>query len=246
MSDPKELYLTQARELVESLESGNDAEVERLLDHLGRRREEHLFQELGKMTRELHEALNNFQLDNRITDITESDIPDAKERLNYVITMTEEAAHRTLGLVEEALPISDVLKDNANRLHAQWMRFRSKDMSVEEFRELSRELDGFLNQTVGHAGDINGKLNEVMMAQDYQDLTGQIIRRVINLVQEVEDKLVGLIRISGQERLSRPADEDAEKDRMMRGLGPQVPGGGSVDVVSGQDDVDDLLSSLGF
>lgn len=246
MSDPRELYLTQARELVAHLESGNDAEVERLLDHLGRRREEHLFQELGKMTRELHEALNNFQLDSRIADITESDIPDAKERLNYVIAMTEQAAHRTLGLVEEALPISGELKDNANRLHARWARFRSKDMGVEEFRELSRDLDGFLNQTVGHAGELNGKLNEVMMAQDYQDLTGQIIRRVISLVQEVEDKLVSLIRISGQERLQKPVDEAADKDRMMRGLGPQVPGAAAVDVVSGQDDVDDLLSSLGF
>lgn len=246
MSNPRAQYLTQARELVANLESGNDDEVDRLLDHLGRRREEHLFQELGKMTRELHEALNNFQLDSRITDITESDIPDAKERLNYVITMTEEAAHRTLGLVEEALPISDELKDNANRLHAQWTRFRSKDMSVEEFRELSRELDGFLNQTVGHAGDINGKLNAVMLAQDYQDLTGQIIRRVITLVQEVEDKLVGLIRISGQERLQKPADSEAAQAAMMRGLGPQVPGTASVDTVSGQDDVDELLSSLGF
>src|SRR5690606_1934987 len=115
-------------------------------------------------------------------------------------------------------PISGDLKENADRLHARWARFRSKDMSVEEFRELSRDLDGFLNQAVGHAGDLHGKLNEVMMAQDYQDLTGQIIRRVISLVQEVEDKLVSLIRISGQERLQKPADEAAEKNRMMRGL----------------------------
>jgi chemotaxis protein CheZ len=99
---------------------------------------------------------------------------------------------------------------------------------------------------VGHAGDINGKLNAVMLAQDYQDLTGQIIRRVITLVQEVEDKLVGLIRISGQERLQKPADSEAAQAAMMRGLGPQVPGTASVDTVSGQDDVDELLSSLGF
>ncbi len=246
MNDTNAQYLTQARELVAQLESGNDAEVDRILDQLGRRREEHLFQELGKMTRELHESLNNFQMDSRIADITASDIPDAKERLNYVITMTEQAAHRTLGLVEEALPISDELKLNADRLHEQWSRFRNKDMGVEEFRELSKDLDGFLNQTVNHAGEINNKLNEVMMAQGYQDLTGQIIRRVITLVQEVEDKLVDLVRISGQDRLQGSIDKASVDEEMMRGLGPQVPGMDSADVVSGQDDVDDLLSSLGF
>lgn len=248
MSSPNAQYLAQARELVEQLEAGNEAEVDRILDQLGRRREEGLFQELGKMTRELHEALNNFQMDSRIASITESDIPDAKERLSYVISMTEQAAHRTLGLVEEALPISDELKSNAHKLHGQWTRFRKKDMDVNEFRELSKELDVFLNQTVNHAEDINGKLNEVMMAQDYQDLTGQIIRRVIKLVQEVEEKLVDLVRISGQERLQKPAESQkkSSQEEMMAGLGPQVPGVDSADVVSGQDDVDELLSSLGF
>lgn len=239
--------LQQARDLVGALEAGNDDVAERLIENLGRQREEHLFQQLGKMTRELHEALNNFQMDARIARITESDIPDAKERLGYVITMTEQAAHRTLGLVEEALPISDQLKDNANKLHGQWTRFRNKDMNVEEFRALSNEIDGFLNQTVGDAADINGKLSEVMMAQDYQDLTGQIIRRVINLVQEVEDKLVELVRMSGQERLRQQEDTgSSDREALMKGVGPQVPGVDSADVVSGQDDVDELLSSLGF
>ena len=239
--------LQQARELVGALEAGNDDVAERLIENLSRQREEHLFQQLGKMTRELHEALNNFQMDARIARITESDIPDAKERLGYVITMTEQAAHRTLGLVEEALPISDQLKDNANKLHGQWTRFRNKDMNVEEFRTLSNEIDGFLNQTVGDAADINGKLSEVMMAQDYQDLTGQIIRRVINLVQEVEDKLVELVRMSGQERLrQQEGTGSSDRDALMKGVGPPVPGVDSADVVSGQDDVDELLSSLGF
>ncbi len=249
MDDIKAQYLAEAQQLVKELEAGNEAEVDRLIDHIGRRREENLFQELGKMTRELHESLNSFQVDNRISSITESEIPDAKERLSYVITMTEQAAHRTLGLVEELLPISDELKGNANDLHEQWSRFRNKDMDVQEFRELSVDIDRFLNLTVSHSTDINGKLNEVMMAQDYQDLTGQIIRRVIKLVQEVEDKLVDLIRISGSERLPKKAEKSAadQKEEMMAGLGPQVPGAvAEADVVSGQDDVDELLSSLGF
>lgn len=246
MANVNEQDLVQARELVEHLESGNEAEVDRLIDTLGRRREEHLFQELGKMTRELHDAINGFDTDSRMADMASSDIPDAKERLTHVITMTEEAAHRTLNLVEDVLPVSGELKDSANKLNEQWTRFRKKDMNVDEFRELSKELDVFLPQTVSHAGAINGKLNEVMLAQDYQDLTGQIIRRVIKLVQEVEDKLVGLVRITGQERLQHEDAKKHTKEELMEGLGPQIPGGDATDTVAGQDDVDELLSSLGF
>ena len=90
-----------------------------------------------------------------------------------------------------------------------------------------------------------------MMAQDFQDLTGQIIRRVINLVQEVEDNLVELIRLSGSVESAVadkvPAQKSCPDGAVMQGLGPQVPGlGETAGAVSGQDEVDDLLSSLGF
>lgn len=240
--------LIQARQLVAELEAGNDEAASQLLDELARRRDSGLFQELGKLTRELHDTLNSFQLDSRITSLTEHDIPDAKERLNYVITMTEQAAHRTLTAVEASLPIAGELQSRAEELQDKWRRFRRKDMDVAEFRALVPEIDSFLDLTSGHATKLNGSLSDVLMAQDFQDLTGQIIRRVINLVKDVEDNLVGLIRISGQ-RMA-PADKAAKpgtsKEDLARGIGPQVPGLDNADVVHGQDDVDDLLSSLGF
>ncbi|MDV3238366.1 MAG: protein phosphatase CheZ [Gammaproteobacteria bacterium] len=241
--------LAQARRLVEELERGNDAEASRLLDDLARRRDTGLFQELGKLTRELHDALSSFQLDSRIAALAEREIPDAKERLNYVITMTEQAAHSTLNAVEESLPIAEELQTRAEALHAKWLRFRHKDMDVAEFRALVPEIDSFLDLTSGHAGKLNSSLSEVLMAQGFQDLTGQIIRRVISLVKDVEENLVGLIRISG-ERLAQPeaavAPARSGRDDLARGVGPQVPGVDTQDVLSSQDDVDDLLSSLGF
>lgn len=240
--------LAQARRLVEELERGNDAEASRLLDDLARRRDTGLFQELGKLTRELHDALSSFQLDSRIAALAEHEIPDAKERLNYVITMTEQAANSTLNAVEESLPMAEELQTRADALHAKWLRFRRKDMDVAEFRALVPEIDSFLDLTSGHAGKLNSNLSEVLMAQGFQDLTGQIIRRVINLVKDVEENLVGLIRISGG-RLAQPetaAASRAGKDDLARGVGPQVPGVDTQDVLSSQDDVDDLLSSLGF
>ncbi len=240
--------LAQARRLVEELERGNDAEASRLLDDLARKRDTGLFQELGKLTRELHDALSSFQLDSRITTLAEHEIPDAKERLNYVITMTEQAANSTLNAVEASLPMAGELQARAEALHAKWLRFRHKNMDVAEFRALVPEIDSFLDLTSGHAGKLNSNLSEVLMAQGFQDLTGQIIRRVINLVKDVEENLVGLIRISG-ERLAPPetgATPRADTDDLARGVGPRVPGLDTQDVLSSQDDVDDLLSSLGF
>jgi chemotaxis protein CheZ len=240
--------LVQARQLVAELEAGNVDAASQLLDELARQRDTGLFQELGKLTRELHDTLNSFHLDSRIASLTERDIPDAKERLSYVISMTEQAAHRTLTAVEESLPIAEELQTRACQLQDKWQRFRRKDMDVAEFRALVPEIDSFLELTSGHAGKLNTSLSDVLMAQDFQDITGQIIRRVINLVKDVEDNLVGLIRISGQRmaQADKPAAKLVGKEDLSRGIGPQVPGLDTADVVQGQDDVDDLLSSLGF
>ncbi len=237
--------LTTARQLVAEMEAGNEAAVNELLDDLARQRETGLFQELGKLTRELHEALNNFQIDSRLASLTESEIPDAKERLNHVIDMTEEAANKTLTAVEDSLPIAEELQQGARALHDKWQRFRRKDMVADEFRALIPEIDKFLDMTSGHADKLAANLSEVLMAQGFQDLTGQIIRRVITLVQELEDNLVELIRISGQKIVNNKVVD--KEDKGSQGFGPQVPGVDSGDeVVNGQDDVDELLSSLGF
>ncbi len=241
--------LDQARSLVSALEAGNTNAAETLIDDLGRARERTLFQELGKMTRQLHDALNSFAVDSRMVALAESDIPDAKARLNHVIDMTEESANRTLTAVEGTLPIAEQLQDQANTLHEKWGRFCNKGMRVEEFRDMSKEIDGFLAVTKGHADKIHGNLSEVMMAQGFQDLTGQIIRRVITLVQEVEDNLVELIRLSGGARMegADQATAGEQQQDVMQGVGPQVPGvDAAAESVSGQDEVDDLLSSLGF
>ena len=249
MDAAKQVLVERARDLVRSLEAGDEGEAARILREIGHDAEHSLFQEVGKLTRELHEALNSFRFDSRIVAIAESDIPDAKERLNYVVAMTEQAANRTLTAVEEALPASESLNANAKALAVSWRRFRSRDMSIDEFRDFSREIESFLDRAGIESELIHRHLTEILMAQDFQDLTGQIIRRVIRLVEEVEASLIGMIRISGQklatsEAKTVPAGESTEAD--LRGSGPAVPGVDKGDLVKGQDDVDALLSSLGF
>ncbi len=241
--------LENARALVAELESGNSEQAEHLIEQLGRMREQTLFQELGKMTRQLHDAINSFVLDERMQSLAESDIPDAKARLNHVIEMTEDSANRTLNAIEHALPISEDLKARADSLHEKWNRFRNKEMNVEEFRAVSQQIDEFLGVTKESTEHIHSDLSDIMMAQDFQDLTGQILRRVITLVQEVEDNLVELVRLSGgvEPDAGAPRKEAKSADDMMQGVGPAVPGVAAAgESVNGQDEVDDLLSSLGF
>lgn len=234
-----------ARTLIVELEAGRIESANSALDSLTKLRESALFQELGKLTRELHDTLANFKVDSRLSSLADSEIPDAKERLNHVITLTQKAADRTLTVVEQTLPRTEQLEQKSVQLKVQWDRFRSRDMKVEEFRGLSTEIDDFLKWTFENASHIHHGLSEVMMAQDFQDLTGQIIRRVIKLVQDVEDSLVGIIRITGQ-RVKSPRKAEDNGSR-IKAEGPAIPGlNDSKQIVGGQDDVDDLLSSLGF
>ncbi len=237
-----EEMLVCARQLVVDIEQGNAEEVKNKLDELTRLREAELFQELGKLTRQLHESLNNFQVDSKIALITEQEIPDAKERLLHVISMTEDAAHKTMNAVDESMPLSASLLSSATEIHEEWKRFRSRELSVEEFRKMSHKLDDFFVSIESSTRQMHDNLNEIMMAQGFQDLTGQIIRRVISLVQDVEDSLVELIRLSGK----RIIDTGKVQREETQGFGPEVPGVDHGDTVEGQDEVDELLSSLGF
>ena len=234
-------YVERVRTLAQTIESGNEQEAARQLDELTSLREKTLFNDLGRLTREFHEALQSFRLDSRIASIAEQEFPDARERLNYVVSMTAQSANRTMTAVEESMPICEEL-ETAVSLKDEWNRFTARKMSADEFRDLSRRIGEFLERAGSGAPKLRNNLQEVLMAQDFQDLTGQIIHRVVQLVDEVERNLVELVRISGQGLQQRK--EETEEDRLAPS-GPPVPG---VDqgAVSGQDEVDELLSSLGF
>ncbi|MET0071889.1 MAG: protein phosphatase CheZ [Candidatus Thiodiazotropha sp.] len=235
--------LELAKSLVISLEAGDDEESERLISSLtAKKTNDELFLEVGRLTRELHDAINGFLLDARISDMTNVEIPDAKERLSYVITMTEQSANRTLTAVEQSLPLVEKIERQSAELAQEWEKLRSRMLNKDDFKELSVALSNFLNTTNTDAGELHKNLSEVLMAQDFQDLTGQIIRKVITLVHDVEEKLVMLVRITGD----KMDDPNQKKDKQEELAGPAIPGLDQGDQVTSQDDVDDLLSSLGF
>ena len=239
--------LAHTEELVREIQAGNEERVNNLLEYITDIRQTGLYNEVGKMTRQLHDSLNAFCEDTRLDQLTEEEIPDARTRLRHVITMTQESADRSLSAVENTMPKCDVLSKRIHELGEAWQNFKRREMSVEQFRELSTKLEAFFVEAEEDTDSIRSGLNEIMMAQDFQDLTGQIITRVIELVEEVEGNLVELVRLTG-ERIKTPDEKDKDKDKEkdIHAEGPHVPGTGSSDMVSGQDEVDDLLSSLGF
>ncbi|MDP5188746.1 protein phosphatase CheZ, partial [Rheinheimera baltica] len=242
------ISLDQARELVQLLEMGENDAANELVQQLAVPGSSELFAEVGKLTRQLHDSLKNFQIDPSLNNLLEEDIPDAKKRLNHVIDMTEQAANRTMDAVESCLPIADQLTQQLDKIKPQWQKLMHRQMQLGDFKMLCTTLDSFFQQASGDSTTLNGLLTDVLMAQDYQDLTGQILRRVIELVREVEESLIGLLTAFGQSSIMMQAEAKParNKPKAHEAEGPIIDAAEREDVVSGQDDVDDLLSSLGF
>ncbi|HBZ95604.1 MULTISPECIES: protein phosphatase CheZ [Pseudomonas] len=255
LGDLESTLKNNARDLVDSLEQGNFGAAVQLINELNKVRDRGLYHEVGKLTRELHNAIVNFQLDPRMPHAQElSQIADATERLNYVVTMTEKAANRTMDLVEQSAPLVNDLSDEAHSLSVEWGRFMRREIGADGFRELAKRVELFLARSERDGAKLSGHLNDILLAQDYQDLTGQVIKRVTQLVTEVESNLLKLVLMASQVDRFAGIQHDhevlrAEQEKLKepsRGEGPQIHADKRDDVASSQDDVDDLLSSLGF
>ena len=110
------ITLAQAKSLVTLLESDQQEKADELVAEIQNPTNSELFAEIGKLTRQLHDSLMNFQLDSRLNDLATADIPDAKERLNYVITRTEEAANKTMDAGNYCFRPSILFKNKSNWL----------------------------------------------------------------------------------------------------------------------------------
>jgi chemotaxis protein CheZ len=166
-------------------------------------------------------------------------MPNARDRLAYVATLTEQAATRALNAIEAAQPIQDKLEKESERLSGEWNKLFEQKLSVDEFKALVDTTRAYLGDVPKQTRSTNGHLLEIMMAQDFQDLTGQVIKKITELAQNMEQQLVNLLVDMV------PADKRSEIDTGLLN-GPVVNAATSGDVVTSQDQVDDLLGSLGF
>ncbi len=245
----EELFFNKAKELIGRLEENDLAGAVGLIQDLQQVRDEGLYNEIGRLTRALHDSIKNFKLDTN-TQGADAEIDGAHEGLSYVVEMTAKAANKTMDKVEESMPLSQDIAVQASSIQQEWKRFLKKEMAPAEFRDLTKRISDFLESTGKNTQKLNVNLNEILLAQDFQDLTGQVIQKITTMVTGVESRLVDLVTMAGHvDQMTGMKHEEIEVQQEMdphKGMGPQIDAENKEGVAENQDDVDDLLSSLGF
>jgi chemotaxis protein CheZ len=203
-----------------------------------------LYRHVGKITRGLHSAIVSLDIDPQVPGAEGRDI---QSRLGYV-----------MDVAEEALPVARALGEESGKLLEEWKRLRKRELSGDDFRLLYARIGDFLGYSVQESAILNQRLNDIVLAQSYQDLSGQIIQKTMSMLRSTESELVRLLSVAGtvKDGLSSSSTMDLllEKevevidsidvgDKNLLAEGPLPKG---ADVLNDQDDVNDLLSSLGF
>lgn len=197
----------------------------------------HVFERIGALTRQLHDSLRELGYDKMVHSAVEA-LPDARQRLAYIATLTGQAAERVLGAVEKAKGAQDALHGEATRLAERWEMLYAGELPVEAFRTLAGETRDFLKALPARTEGVNGCLHEVMMAQDFHDLTGQVIQRIVGCAQTLEEQLLKLLIDTAP-----PGKRPEAKSAWLNG--PAMDRG-AAEVIADQAQVDALLESLGF
>lgn len=191
---------------------------------------------VGVLTRQLHDSLNELGYADRLRG-SMGELPDAQSRLSYIARLTGEAAEKVLNRVELAKSQQDRLAERVRAMRAQLVEDPVAAVAKGRVMNFLEEVEQDTRQADEH-------LTEIMMSQDFHDLTGQVIARVVSLAADLEDQLVQLL-IQTSPNPQQTALEPLEKPKEHL-AGPVVDPEKTPDVVTSQSQVDDLLASLGF
>ncbi len=191
-----------------------------------------MFDRLGNVVRMLHDSMRELGYDKSLTEVVEQ-VNDAKGRLEYVATLTEQAANKVLNATDEGMPAQDELAKSAKQIETRWEDLFAGKLSVDEFKALASDSKSFAAAVQTATDAEKARLLDIMMAQDFQDLTGQLIKKVVAINKAVERELAQI--------LIDNAPTDLKEKAVVLMDGPSVPS-----TALEQDDVDNLLDSLGF
>ena len=199
-----------------------------------------LFDRLGHIVRQLHDSLRELGYDRSLSDIA-TEVTDATDRLEYIATLTEQAANKVLNSIDEAMPVQDQLIATAKDVDSRWGALFEGKLGIDEFKLLAQDSRAFATTVVETGEAEKARLMQIMMAQDFQDITGQIIKKVVNITQKLERELAQLL-VDTAPLTHKGKDKEKEKEKVVDLLaGPAVPASAMA-----QNDVDDLLADLGF
>ncbi|HBI67502.1 MAG TPA: protein phosphatase CheZ [Massilia sp.] len=200
---------------------------------------EEVLSRIGHMTRALHDSLRGLGLD-KLIEKAASDIPDARDRLDYVARLSEQSAKRVLDATDAAGPLQDGIESRSSALRGEWQALLDKGGAGDtDWRALAERTMAALAESEAAAVATRGQLMDIMMAQDFQDLTGQVIGKITSIAQDLEKQLVQVLIDFAPSEIKRELDTGLLN-------GPQIKPEGNTEIVANQGQVDDLLDSLGF
>lgn len=201
-----------------------------------------IFQQLGTLTRQLHDTMNMLGVLPGLKN-TVDDLPDARSRLNYIATKTADAAEKVLNLVDTAKADQEHIATETRKLAALITADPVKAVASGAVFNFVQDVE-----TVTHR--VDGHLTDIMMAQDFHDLTGQVVAKVVRLANDLENQLVKLLVQAAPPEQAHKVEAALTSHHTEAGHppleGPVVDAEGRTDVVANQSEVDDLLASLGF
>jgi chemotaxis protein CheZ len=194
-----------------------------------------MFERLGGIVRLLHDSLRELGYDKALNEAS-SQITDAQDRLEYVASLTEQAANKVLNTLDEGMPAQDVLSKKSKSMETRWADLFAGKLSIDEFKTLAGDSRAFATAVTEATEAEKARLLDIMMAQDFQDITGQLIKKVVTITKTVEHELAELLRDNAP-----PAVREKLHAKPALMSGPALPS-----VALDQDNVDDLLADLGF
>lgn len=198
---------------------------------------QNIHQRLGHLTRLLHDTLYELGYDKTVTALVQG-LPDARDRLNYIAKLTGQAAEKALNCVDKGQEIQAGIGAGAKALAGDWKRMFASGATLEEFGEVAQRTRDYLDAVPKRTEELGAVLTDIMMAQDFHDLTGQVIKKVVDLAKYTENQLVEILL------KTTPPELRPEMEHHL--AGPVINPRGRSDVVASQQQVDELLDKLGF
>ena len=229
---------TKAEDATEKAVAGTAGSHEVDTDHDGVHQEPYdIFHRVGQLTRNLHDALRELGYDKSL-DSAVGKLPDARARLSYIANLTGEAAEKTLSKAETGAGIQQQVESDTRALSARWDEVFAGRTGVADFRKLAHETRDFMGTLSQRTGESASLFTDIMLAQDFHDLTGQVINKIVGIAQTLENQLLKLLVDT------TPPEQRATVEHDW--LNGPVIDTTRDDVVTNQGQVDDLLASLGF
>lgn len=193
-----------------------------------------MYERLGGIVRLLHDSLRELGYDRSLSDAAVQ-VTDARGRLEHIAALTEQAANRVLNTIDQGIPELEAVQKNATEIEVRWASLFEGKLSVDEFRLLASDSKDFALKVASATETEKARLLDIMMAQDFQDITGQLIKKIVAVTQKVENELAQLLLDNAPAEVAQTLKEGPES--LMQGPSTNA---------LAQDDVDSLLEGLGF